>query len=476
MRLVSPRDLATATIGDVLSYTLVVTAPANVALTAAHVDDAVPAGVAYDSTTSTSCAAAGGGSCSPDVTVGAPATGAGTVSWPLSGAGSVSSVDRLVTCALGDLVVGATRTITFSLTVPVAPSAAAPSYTNTATVTSDTPELPQDAPNDSSNWTTTVPYADVSITKGASSASVYPGGSLIYTLRVTNNGPSTATAVVVDDTLPPGLAPAGVAVTPATAGSCTITGSAVHCALGDRPALDLVTISLTASVDPSLTPQTLTNTASVAAANDYDPTNNSASASVAVTNKALNDVKIDKLLLTRHPVEGADAVYCLTVRNLGPNAAENLVVTDPLPSALDLRALALPDGVTCTGGPTVICQLGTLAAGETAPTTATAFRRRSARSRRASSSRRRPRHPMSRREARFATRSPCGTRARPRPGTCRSETRFPPRRRSSRLPGRGSSAGRRVGASRASRPARGKPYRSCCASTSTRTRSASRTR
>ena len=271
----------------------------------------------------------------------------------------------VLTCVLGDLTVGATRTITFSLAVPVAPTALAPSYTNVATITSDTPELSQDLPNDTSSWTTSVPYADVSITKQASSSSVVLGGSLIYTLVVTNHGPSGATAVVIDDVLPTGLTPTEAALNPVSAGTCVIAGSAVHCTVGDRPVNDVVTVSVSASVDPALAPQTLTNTATVGAANDFDPTNNAASAAVSVTNKPPTDLQIDKQLLTSHPVEGGRVVYRLAVRNLGANAAENVVVTDPLPSALELRALSLPKGVTCTGGPTLVCRLGTIAAGAT---------------------------------------------------------------------------------------------------------------
>jgi uncharacterized repeat protein (TIGR01451 family)/fimbrial isopeptide formation D2 family protein len=68
--------------------------------------------------------------------------------------------------------------------------------------------LPQ--PNDTAatgeptQVTPAAPNADLVITKSQPSATVNPGGTITYTVTVTNNGPATANNVVVTDTLPVG--------------------------------------------------------------------------------------------------------------------------------------------------------------------------------------------------------------------------------------------------------------------------------
>jgi uncharacterized repeat protein (TIGR01451 family) len=65
---------------------------------------------------------------------------------------------------------------------------------------------------------------------------------------------------------------------------------------------------------------------------------------------------------------GAQLVYTLTLRNLGPDTATNVRVTDALPAATDYVSVAASQGI-CTGGAVVRCSLGTLAAGGRATVT-----------------------------------------------------------------------------------------------------------
>jgi uncharacterized repeat protein (TIGR01451 family) len=97
-----------------------------------------------------------------------------------------------------------------------------------------------------------------------------PGGNAVFTLTVTNNGPSTATGVVVTDTLPAGL---------------TYVSNSCGATFAD-PTLtwNVGTLAVSASASCTLTVavnSTSTNTAS-ATGNESDPTpgNNSSSAIV----------------------------------------------------------------------------------------------------------------------------------------------------------------------------------------------------
>ena len=71
--------------------------------------------------------------------------------------------------------------------------------------------------------------ADLSVTKTASPNPVVMGDDLTYAITVANNGPVTATSVIVTDTLPAGEIFVSVA---SSQGTSTYVGSTVSCALG----------------------------------------------------------------------------------------------------------------------------------------------------------------------------------------------------------------------------------------------------
>ena len=126
-----------------------------------------------------------------------------------------------------------------------------------------------------------VPGADLSITKTDSPDPVKSGQNLTYTIVVTNNGPSAASGVTMNDQLPKN---AGFASATTTAGSCTAkpSKSLVTCALGSMVSGSSATITI---VVKSPTRGTVTNTASVSATSPPDPntSNNSATATTTVT-------------------------------------------------------------------------------------------------------------------------------------------------------------------------------------------------
>src|SRR5207245_1838000 len=92
---------------------------------------------------------------------------------------------------------GATATIT----VVVTPLAAA-TYVSTASIRSDTTDL--QLFNNTATTTSRVipPTSDLAVGLTGSPNPVFLGGTLTYTVSVTNNGPSTATGVIVSNSLP----------------------------------------------------------------------------------------------------------------------------------------------------------------------------------------------------------------------------------------------------------------------------------
>src|SRR5262249_51618005 len=74
---------------------------------------------------------------------------------------------------------------------------------------------------------------DLSLGKTVTPGEVDAGGDVSYTLVVHNAGPSDATGVTLQDTVPDGIEGVGAL---AGQGACTVAGAAVSCALGTLPA------------------------------------------------------------------------------------------------------------------------------------------------------------------------------------------------------------------------------------------------
>ena len=160
--------------------------------------------------------------------------------------------------------------------------------TNTAQVTAadqadsdSTPNNSLASEDDQDSAVVTPLQVDVGITKTASPTTVTLGGTLTYTLTVTNNGPDVASGVSVTDTLP-----AGVTFNSATPsqGTATQVGGSVTASLGTLAsgASATITIIVTPSTT-NATAGTVTNTATVSVNEaDTDATNNTAQVAAAV--------------------------------------------------------------------------------------------------------------------------------------------------------------------------------------------------
>jgi uncharacterized repeat protein (TIGR01451 family) len=203
--------------------------------------------------------------------------------------------------------------------------------------------------------------ADLSITKTDSADPGNVTQNLVYTLTVTNNGPSDATGVVVTDTLP-----AGVTFVSATwpSGVCGVAGGTVTCNIGSLANGGSVVATVTVNLPVALDGTTITNNASVSA-NEVDLTvaNNSASENTNVDPESA-DLSIAKTEESADPRPlNQGVVYAITVTNNGPTAAVNLVVTDTLPAGSTFNWAIAPSGTCSESGGTVTCTIGGLASG-----------------------------------------------------------------------------------------------------------------
>ena len=273
----------------------------------------------------------------------------------ISSTPSQGSCPDTATCDLGTLAAGQTATVVVAGTVSAAFTAA--DITNAASVSTATFD-PDAADDTSSSTVPVVPVADLSILKLAVAEPFVPGEPVAWSLAVTNNGPSSSEGVNVGDTLP-----AGATITSATTstGSCAGAGtSTLSCDLGTLAPGVTATVDLVADLDPSVSPGTLGNTASVTSTTaDPDAANDSSTATADVAGRA--DLVAGKTL-TSSVTAGSPISWDLTVANEGPSNGADVIITDVVPAGVTLDPL--PAG--CTGTDTIVCTVASLADGASA--------------------------------------------------------------------------------------------------------------
>ncbi len=151
--------------------------------------------------------------------------------------------------------------------------------------------------------------ADLSVTKSGTPDPVSTGGTLTYTISVTNAGPDPATAVSLVDTLPT----SGFTLTSASPG-CTAAAGIVTCDVGDLATGATATLVITGTVDCALsTGALLDNVAAVSSqAVDPDPSNNSVAVTTLVSNPP------PAILCPADVVQGNDPGACSAVVSYPP--------------------------------------------------------------------------------------------------------------------------------------------------------------
>ncbi len=204
--------------------------------------------------------------------------------------------------------------------------------------------------------------ADLSISKSATPNPVASGQALTYTLLVTNHGPDSANGVSVSDTLPSGVT--FVSVSPSQ-GSCAGNPTVV-CNLGILRQGEVATIRIIVTAGA---PGTVSNSATVSADTSDSDTSNNTSGPVATTitgtaSGASADLSITKSAAPDPVVVGGTLTYTLAVHNNGPDTATGVVVSDSLPPNVAFGSVSADQG-SCSGTSTIVCSLGSLAAGAT---------------------------------------------------------------------------------------------------------------
>ncbi|MFB6456178.1 gliding motility-associated C-terminal domain-containing protein [Chitinophaga sp. Hz27] len=219
--------------------------------------------------------------------------------------------------AIGNMTSGQTTTLT--ITANVLPTG---NYNNSASISS--PVKDTDPTDNTATITPPVVRAvtDLSIVKTVNNSTTDAGTPVTFTLVAGNNGPSTATNVVVSDLLPSGYT--FVSASPAAA----YDAASGKWTIGTLNTGASQTITITATVNPE---GNYTNTATIGG-QEYDPNTTNNTSSVTVTRIPVADLEVIKSADKMTPDAGANVTFTIQALNHGASKATGVTVTDILQS------------------------------------------------------------------------------------------------------------------------------------------------
>ena len=202
------------------------------------------------------------------------------------------------------------------------------------------------------------PKADVVVEKSAAAPTLAAGGIAQFLVVVRNNGPSTATDVVLNDIVPPGLQPLAFAP---SQGTC----EGNSCSLGRLADGGVAEVLVFLQTSPEQAGQTFVNLARAAAV-EFDPnlSNNEDDATITLTNTPVETANVVVTKRADKPIVTVGDVvkFTVTAENQGPGTATNVMLSDGANPAVEILS-AEPSQGSCVIAKPSSCNLGTLAPG-----------------------------------------------------------------------------------------------------------------
>jgi len=177
---------------------------------------------------------------------------------------------------------------------------------------------------------------DLGVIQSSAAASVLLGGEAVFHVGLTNHGPNLARGLVVTDLLPAGLV---FVDAEASVGDWAFSGGTVTWQVDELPVGDTAALSLT---NQALATGWITNTVSVSAEEiDFVPGNDVAEAAVEVLPAAdLGVVAQGSFVVALTET----ATHTLTITNVGPSAASQVMVTGWTAAGLEVTGVVLDVG------------------------------------------------------------------------------------------------------------------------------------
>jgi uncharacterized repeat protein (TIGR01451 family) len=220
--------------------------------------------------------------------------------------------------------------------------------------------------------------ADLSLTQAASPSVVAPGGTITYTLNLTNNGPNTAVTAVVYQQTPPNttfqsiVTPANwTCKTPAAGATgqiiCTFTGGGGNFTNGST-----ATFTINVTVNSGVAAGTVILNSADTTSTTSDPlaSNNASTSSVRIETAGQADLTVSMTAAPTPVFVFSTLTYTIQVQNLGLASATSGSLIDTIPVGATFVSSSSTQG-TCSGTSTVTCALGTIVSGSSTTVTIT---------------------------------------------------------------------------------------------------------
>ena len=257
-------------------------------------------------------------------------TGASFVSASPAGANCVATTPTQIDCAIGTLGGDGldARDVVFTW------RATGPGPTSIGATTTIAADADNNPGNNVQNQTTTVVAgANLALSKTDSPDPVIGGANVSYTLRVGNAGPNAGGAMTLTDTLSPSTS----YVSASGAGwSCGHAAGVVTCTRAAALAVGATAPDLTIVARVNAASGTVTNSATVAPSvggtADPETADNTATANTTVLPGSDLQIQQKTVISATPAIAGTNVSFRINPRNLGPAAATNVTVTDPLPA------------------------------------------------------------------------------------------------------------------------------------------------
>ena len=239
----------------------------------------------------------------------------------IEGGGTCQIAGSVLSCDFGTLNPGEVRTVVIS-----SPTLATQcmDIINTATVTSTNEDVSRQADNTDSG-TITLYCTTLRVEKLADAELVNANDPIGFSIMVTNTGTTEARSVVLSDALPAGVDWSE------DSSACSISSGTLSCSFGNLAGGASAVVHLS-GLSSAAVCGTMTNTAIAQAENISLPSEDTATIEIKCA---------PKLTVVKAPEQDAVAAgspvrFTHTVSNTGSAPAENVVLTDPLPTGSGL--------------------------------------------------------------------------------------------------------------------------------------------
>ncbi len=247
---------------------------------------------------------------------------------------------------VGNLANGGSTTLTVVATVN-----ASGDYGNTASLSS-LDQVDDNSTNDQDTETVTPPRVDISVAKTVDQDRVNTGDEITFVITATNNdGSEDASGVVITDLLPDGYTITGSMPSQGT----YVSGTGVW-TVGNLASTSIATLAITATVNAT---GNFENTATVTAADQFDPDTDNNTSSVS-TEKQVADIAVTKVVDDAAPQIGDQIKFTITATHTGTDDATGVTITDVIPSGYDVVGSTTVNGSFNSG--TGIWTVGTIPA------------------------------------------------------------------------------------------------------------------